>query len=62
MWAIFVATIYLGTFITIGILARIILDKVMQKSGVELADVQAQAGPNRRERSVFLLGAWRTEP
>jgi hypothetical protein len=61
MWAIFVATIYLGTFITIGILARIILDKVMQKSGVELADVQAQAGPNRRERSVFLLGAWRTE-
>jgi len=62
MWAIFVATIYLRTFITIGILARIILDKVMQKSGVELADVQAQAGPNRRERSVFLLGAWRTEP
>lgn len=61
MWAIFVATIYLGTFITIGILARIILDKVMQKSGVELADVQALAGPNRRERSVFLLGAWRTE-
>jgi len=61
MWAIFVATIYLGTFITIGILARIILDKVVQKSGVELADVQAQAGPNRRERSVFLLGAWRTE-
>ena len=61
MWAIFVATIYFGTFITIGILARIILDKVMQKSGVELADVQTQAGPNRRERSVFLLGAWRTE-
>jgi hypothetical protein len=61
MWAIFVATIYFGTFITIGILARIILDRVMQKSGVELADVQAQAGPNRRERSVFLLGAWRTE-
>jgi hypothetical protein len=61
MWALFVAIIYFGTFISVGIIARILLDRLMAQSGADLADVQAQAGPNRRERTVFLLGAWRTE-
>jgi lipopolysaccharide export LptBFGC system permease protein LptF len=61
MWALAVAVIYFGSFLAIGIIARIALRKLMERSGADLADVQAQAGPNRRKRSVFLLGAWREE-
>jgi hypothetical protein len=61
MWAIVVAVIYFGSFIAIGIIAKVALGKLMAQTGADLADVQAQAGPNRRKRSVFLLGAWRDE-
>lgn len=61
MWALVVAIIYFGAFIAIGIVAKMALDKLMARTGADLADVQAQAGPNRRKRSVFLLGAWRDE-
>jgi hypothetical protein len=61
MWALFVATIYFGSFIAIGIVARIAIGRWMQRSGVDLSEVQAQAGPNRRKRKVFLLGFWRDE-
>jgi hypothetical protein len=59
MWALVVAIIYFGSFI--GIVAKMALDKLMVRTGADLADVQAQAGPNRKKRSVFLLGAWRDE-
>jgi hypothetical protein len=61
MWALFVATLYFGTFVVIGWVAKRIIDRWMAEKGVELSEVQAQAGPNRRERTVFLLGAWRKE-
>jgi hypothetical protein len=61
LWALAVATIYFGSFITVGLIARLILDRVMRQSGVHLQDVHAQAGPNRPKRMVFLLGAWRSE-
>jgi hypothetical protein len=61
MWALVVAIIYFGSFIAIGIVAKMALDKLMARTGADLADVQAQAGPNRRKRPVFLLGAWRDE-
>jgi hypothetical protein len=61
MWALTVAVIYFGSFLALGILARMALRRLMDHSGADLADVQAQAGPNRRKRSVFLLGAWRDE-
>jgi hypothetical protein len=61
MWALVVAIIYFGSFIAIGIVAKMALDKLMVRTGADLADVQAQAGPNRKKRSVFLLGAWRDE-
>jgi hypothetical protein len=32
-----------------------------KRKGVDLSDVQAQAGPIRKARKVFLLGAWRNE-
>ena len=58
MWAIVVAAIYFGTFIAVGIIAKMALRKW---TGADLADVHAQAGPNRGKRRVFLLGAWRDE-
>ena len=61
MWALVVAAIYFGTFLAIGVLAKVGLGKLMERTGADLADVQAQAGPNRRKRTVFLLGAWRSE-
>jgi len=49
--------IYFGTFMAIGLAAR----WWMRRNGVELSDVQRQAGPNRGKRTLFLLGVWRSE-
>ena len=49
--------IYVAPFLIIGIAAKLL----MKRRSVDLSDVQAQAGPNRRARKVFLLGAWRNE-
>jgi hypothetical protein len=46
-----------GTFLLLGYFAKVALDRLMERSGAELSDVQAQAGANRRPRKVFLLGA-----
>jgi hypothetical protein len=59
MWALTVAVIYFGTFIALGYLAKRALGRLMD--GAELTEVQAQAGPNRQPRRLFLLGAWRSE-
>jgi hypothetical protein len=59
MWALTVAGIYFGTFIALGYLARLALTRLTTVA--ELSEVQAQAGPNRGPRRLFLLGAWRTE-
>jgi hypothetical protein len=57
MHALEVFAIYVTPFLIIGIAAKIL----MKRRGVDLSDVQAQAGPNRKPRKVFLLGAWRKE-
>lgn len=49
--------IYVAPFLMVGIAAKLL----MKRKGVDLSDVQAQAGPNRGARKVFLLGAWRSE-
>ena len=61
MWALTVAVIYFGSFLAMGIIARIALRKLMDQTGADLADVQAQAGPKRGKRKAFLLGIWREE-
>ena len=60
MRALVVATIYFGTFLTIGWVAKRVLDHWMERRGVGLDEVQKQAG-RRGERTVFLLGVWRKE-
>ena len=49
--------IYVTPFLVLGAGARLL----MKRYGVDLSDVQSQAGQNRRARRVFLLGGWRTE-
>jgi hypothetical protein len=61
LWALTVAAIYFGTFLVIGLAARLLLDRLMGRSGVHLEDVHTLAGPNRPKREVFLLGVWRME-
>jgi len=61
MNALEVGVLYFGTFLTIGWIAKRLIDHWMGQHGVNLEDVQGQAGPNRRERKMFLLGAWRWE-
>ena len=61
-WRAFItAVIYFGTFLTLGTIAKRILDGWMARRGDDIAEVQRQAGPNRPPRRMFLLGAWRTE-
>lgn len=60
MRALYVATIYFGTFLTIGWVAKRLIDRWMNRKGVGLDEVHKEAGA-RGERTVFLLGAWRKE-
>jgi hypothetical protein len=61
MRAMLTATIYFGSFLAIGLIARVAARRWMDRSGTNLSDLQAQAGPNRGKRRAFLLGAWRNE-
>ena len=61
MSALDVAIIYFGTFVGIGWVAKILIDYWMGNRGVDLDDVQAQAGAKRPKRRMFLLGSWRWE-
>jgi hypothetical protein len=57
MWALAVLAIYVTPLVILGLLTRF----WMRRHAVDLTDVHAQAGHNRRPRKVFLLGAWRRE-
>jgi hypothetical protein len=59
MKALAVAFIYLAPFFIIGAIAKMLIKKRMEGSG--LSDVHDLAGQNRRKRKVFLLGSWRDE-
>jgi hypothetical protein len=61
IWAVVVAVIYFGSFIAIGFIVKRVLEKTMRRSGETLEEIHHQAGPNRGKRTVFLLGAWRSE-
>jgi hypothetical protein len=61
MRALLTATIYFGSFLAIGFLARAAAKRWMDRSGTELSDLQSQAGTKRRKHRAFLLGAWRNE-
>jgi hypothetical protein len=49
--------VYVTPFLFLGAAAKFL----MKRRAVDLPDIQAQAGRNRRPRRAFLLGSWRTE-
>jgi hypothetical protein len=61
MRALLTAIVYFGSFLAIGLIAKLAIGRWMNRSGADLPDLQAQAGPNRRKHKAFLLGAWRNE-
>ncbi len=61
MRALFVAGIYFGTFLALGIAARLAVRWWMRRKDLDLSGLRAQVGPSRDKRQVFLLGAWREE-
>ena len=50
--------IYVTPFLVLGGVAKFLM---MNRRAVDLVDMQAQAGPKRRPRRLFLLGSWRSE-
>ena len=61
MRALMTAVIYFGSFLTIGVIAKILVSRFMSRRDIDLAEIQAQARPRHSKRRVFLLGAWRDE-
>jgi hypothetical protein len=61
MRALLTAVIYFGSFLAIGLMAKLAARKWIDRGGTNLIDLQAQAGAKRRKNKAFLLGAWRNE-
>ncbi|MEH2568132.1 hypothetical protein [Bradyrhizobium sp. AZCC 2289] len=59
MRAFLIAALYFGSFLVIGLIAKLAVDRLGRDTN--LTDIQSQAGPNRRKHKAFLLGAWRNE-
>jgi hypothetical protein len=61
MTALATALIYFGVFIALGLGVKVALARWGVQKDIDLTEIQAQAGPDRRPHRRFLLGAWRTE-
>jgi hypothetical protein len=61
MRALVTAAIYFGSFLTIGLIAKVVIGRWMARRNLDLPEVQAPVGARRSKRRVFLLGFWRDE-
>ena len=61
MHELMTAVIYFGSFLCVGMIAKIFVSRFMARKDLDLPEIQAQAGPRRGKRRVFLLGFWRDE-
>ena len=61
MRALLTASVYFGSFVGLGLIAKLAVSRFMRRRDVDLAEIQAQAGSRRGKRPVFLLGFWRKE-
>lgn len=59
MRALLTAIIYFGSFLLIGLMVKLVADRLNRDT--DLSDIQSQAGMKRRKHKAFLLGAWRNE-
>jgi len=59
MRALMTAVVYFGTFLSIGYVAKRLLDKWMARHGEHLNEIQAQGrNGGNHPHSRFLLGTW----
>ena len=56
MRALISATVYFGLFLTIGYVAKHLLDRWMGERGLDVAEMQRDA--HDRPQPRFLLGVW----
>lgn len=61
MRALVTAAIYFGSFLVIGLTAKLLVNRWIARRDLDLPEIQAQVGPRRGKRRVFLLGFWRDE-
>jgi hypothetical protein len=59
--ALTIAAIYFGSFLAIGVIARLAVRRWLKLRDIDLSEIRRQLGPNRRKSSRFLLGIWRKE-
>jgi hypothetical protein len=57
MRALETATVYFGTFLVIGYVAKRLLDRYMTKNGSDLRELREQ-NKGGGKQSRFLLGGW----
>jgi hypothetical protein len=59
--ALTTAAIYFGSFLAVGLIARLVVRRWLNLRDIDLSEIRTQLGPNRRKSSRFLLGIWRKE-
>ena len=59
--ALVTAAIYFGSFVAIGVIAKLAVSRWLNLRDIDLSEIRTQLGPNRRKSSRFLLGLWRKE-
>jgi hypothetical protein len=59
--ALTIAAIYFGSFLAVGLIARLVVRRWLNLRDIDLSEIRTQLGPNRRKSSRFLLGIWRKE-
>jgi hypothetical protein len=59
MRALLTAIIYCESFLLIGMVVKLAVNRLSRDT--DLSDIQSQAGAKRRKQKAFLLGAWRSE-
>jgi hypothetical protein len=61
MRALVTAVVYFGSFLAIGLIAKLVIGRWMNRRNLDLSEIHAQVGPRRGKRRIFLLGFWREE-
>lgn len=59
--ALYTAILFFGSFIVIGWLGKLVLNRWMARHGATLSEINEQAGPSAGKGRRFLLGFWRNE-
>jgi len=61
MPALETALIYFGSFLALGVIAKLAVGRWMSRKDLDPSPVRAQMGLPRGRRRLFLLGFWREE-